>query len=314
MSSIEHHRTKEFKSVFAEAQKGLQYVFETKQPVLMLSSTGTGAMEAAISNLFSRGDLVLAINAGKFGERWIELGKHFCLEVLCLDVPWGHAVQVQQVEDVVKKYAPLRGVLIQAVETSTGVEHPIRDIGLMLAKKSPHALYVVDAISALLTMPLKMDAWNIDALIAGSQKGFGLPPGLAFIALSEKAWAAAEKSSIPKYYFDLKKEKKAHNETTTAYTTPVTLVEGLKKSLEAIQQEGLENIHKRYALFYDVVRQCVQDFGLKLYPIDPSKAVVAVYSPSSVASSVIISKMKQKYDPKEVIQSDWYRHYKAMLA
>src|SRR3989338_4881689 len=179
------------------------------------------------------------------------------------------------------EHANVAGVLVQASETSTGVAHPIYDMARFLQDK-PHTLFIVDAISALVTMNLPFDEWKIDAMVAGSQKGFMLPPGLSFIALSQKAWDKAASSKLPKYYFDLVKEKACLEKNTTAYTTAVTLMLGLKKALRLLQEEGLENIFKRYAHFSHATQTCIQEWGLEIFAEKGAPGMVAVVSPQNV--------------------------------
>lgn len=295
MSEIEHHRTSQFEKKVQEIQKGLQYIFQTKQPVISLVSTGTGAMEAAITNLFNPGDKVLVIDGGKFGERWVEISKTYGLEVITLKVEWGKAVHIQEFKNRFSEHTNIAGVLVQASETSTGVAHPIHEIACFLQTKKD-TLLVVDAISALVTMHLPFDEWKIDTMVAGSQKGFMLPPGLSFIALSQKAWEKAARSKLPKYYFDLIKEKKCLEQNTTAYTTAVTLMLGLKKALDLLQQEGLENIFKRYERFSQATQTCIQEWGLEVFAEKPAPGMIAVVSPKNVKGSTIVKALKEKFD------------------
>ena len=299
MSEIEHHRTSQFEKKVQEIQKGLQYIFQTTQPVISLVSTGTGAMEAAITNLFSPGEKVLVIDGGKFGERWAEISKTYGLEVITLKVPWGQALKMDEFKKSFSEHNDIAGVLVQASETSTGVAHPIYDMARFLQDKKTQrvdTLFVVDAISALVTMNLPFDEWKIDAMVAGSQKGFMLPPGLSFIALSQKAWDKAASSKLPKYYFDLIKEKACLEKNTTAYTTAVTLMLGLKKALELLKEEGLENIFKRYARFSQATQTCIQEWGLEVFPEIGAPGMVAVVSPQNVKSSTIVKALREKFD------------------
>ena len=295
MSDIEHHRTSQFEKKVQEIQKGLQYIFQTKQPVISLVSTGTGAMEAAVTNLFSPGDKVLVIDGGKFGERWGEISKTYGLEVITLKVEWGQAVKIEEFKKKFSEHNDIAGVLVQASETSTGVAHPIREMARFLQDKKD-TLFVVDAISALVTMPLPFDEWKIDAMVAGSQKGFMLPPGLSFIALSQKAWDKAAVAKLPKYYFDLRKEKKCVEQNTTAYTTAVTLMLGLKKALRLLQEEGLKNIFKRYERFSQASQVCIQEWGLEIFAEKPAPGMIAVVSPHNIKGTTIVKALKEKFD------------------
>ncbi len=295
MNTVEHHRTSSFQKNMKDVQEGLQYIFQTKEPVLTLASTGTGAMEAAVTNLFKKGDVVLVVVGGKFGERWEELSRTYGLEVLSLNVKWGQAVTLSQIKEVFQKHRSIKGVLIQASETSTGVAHPIKETAAFL-QNYPETLFVVDAISALVTMPLPMDEWKIDALLASSQKGLMLPPGLSFIALSKKAWERAEASDLPKYYFNLIEEKKSVEKSTTTFTTPVTLILGLKEALRLLKSEGLENSFKKYNLFSKAVRSALTSWGLKLFAESPAPGLTAVLSPQNIKSSLIVNALAEKFD------------------
>ena len=226
-----HHRTPQFSAIFAEVKKDLKYLFQTEQEVLILASSGTGAMESAITNLFSKGDKVLFVNGGKFGERWGQISGKFGLEPIEIKVEWGQAVDVATVKEALDKDPDIKAVLVQASETSTTASHPVKELAELT--KNRDTLLVVDGITVVGVSDLPMDKLGIDVLISGSQKAFMLPPGLAFIALSEKAWGFADKSDIPKYYFDLKKENKNQvaGKDTTAYTPAVSLIIGLSEVL-----------------------------------------------------------------------------------
>ena len=210
-----HHRSLEFKKTLKQVSSDLQEIFQTKQPVLILHSTGTGAMEAALSNTLSPGEKVLCICTGKFGKRWKDIAHAFGMTVCSIDTLPGKTVSVDMIEKELEKTKSIRALLVTACETSTATEQPIKEIAQML-KKYPEVLFIVDGITALGAMELPMDEWEIDVLVAGSQKSFMIPTGLAFIALSKKAWNAESTSFCPRYYFDLKKEK----------TSPVTGANG----------------------------------------------------------------------------------------
>ena len=279
-----------------DVQKGLQYIYQTKQPVITLCSSGTGAMEAAIVNIFRKNDKVLVINGGKFGERWTKMAKSYGLNVIELVVEWGKAVLVEEIDSVLKRNPEICGIFIQALETSTGVQHPIQEISQHLKKLSVKPILVVDAMSGLLTMPLPMDAWGLDVVIAGSQKGLCLPPGLAFIALSNRAWEMAQLSDLPKFYFDLSVEKKCIAQSTTAFSTPVTLILGLQESLHLLQKQELHRIHLRYKKMQQLVLSTLSSWNLEVFSNPSSTAVIAVRSPENIPSSVIIKRLKEKFD------------------
>jgi len=292
---IIHHRTDEFKEIFLNVEEDLKYVFQTKNDVLILASSGTGAMEASISNFFSRGDKVLIIRGGKFGQRWGEISESYGLNPIYIDVNWGDPVKVDEVKKVLDENSDVRGVFIQASETSTGIKHPVREIGELL-KDNENCLYIVDGITAVGVFDIKPDDWGIDILVSGSQKAFMLPPGLAFLSVSEKAWKFSENSDLPKYYFDLKKERKNLKKGQTSYTPAVSLIIGLKKVLELIKREGLENIFERNRKFAYATREAFKKIGLKIFnEKSPSEAVTAVELPDGVDGQKLVKFLRENY-------------------
>lgn len=278
-----HHRTPQFSAIFADVKKDLKYLFQTEQEVLILASSGTGAMESAITNLFSKGDKVIFVNGGKFGERWGQISKTYGLEPIEIKVEWGKAVDVSQVKGLLDKDPNIKGVLVQASETSTTVAHPVRELAELTRKRD--TLLVVDGITAVGVSNLPMDEIGIDVLISGSQKAFMLPPGLAFIALSEKAWKFADRSDLPKYYFDLKKENKNQiaGKDTTAYTPAVSLICGLSEVLRMVREEGLENLFRRHQILAEATRSAVRALGLDpLAPESPADSATGAYVPEGI--------------------------------
>ena len=276
-----HHRTPQFSKVFEETANLLKYVFQTEEDVLILASSGTGAMESAVTNLFSPGDEVVVVNGGKFGERWGQIAESYGLKVHWINVEWGKAVDPVVVKEVLDKNPDIRGILCQASETSTTVEHPVRELAQLT--KDRDAITVVDGITAVGVMDIPMDKWGIDVLVSGSQKAFMLPPGLAFIALSKKAWEFAERARCPRYYFDLKKERKNLAKQTTAYTPAVSLITGLREALLMIKEEGLENVFERHRILARSARESMKALGLRLLaPESPSPAATGVYLPEEV--------------------------------
>ncbi len=292
---IPHHRTPGFEKTFAEVREGLKWLFQTKAEVIMLTATGTGAMDAAVSNLFRRGEKVVTINGGKFGERWTKIAKVYGLVPVEIKLPAGEAVSPAELAKVLDATKDAKAILFQASETSTGARMPVKDI-VDLAKKNG-MLSVCDAITAAGVMDLPMDAWGIDVMITGSQKAMMIPPGLAFIALSPDAWKKSETSDLPKFYFDLAKEKKAHETNQTAWTPAISLVLGLGESLKMLREEGLTEIFKRHELLARATRAAVSALGLELLAKNsPSPAVSAVLVPSTVKNGKEIPKrMRDKY-------------------
>jgi len=217
-----HHRSPQFMEVLARVREDLKYLFQTEQEVLMFAATGTGAMEGAVANTLSPGDTALVVDGGKFGERWAEICQTYGITVDRLQVEWGRAVKPEEVEQRLKNNPAIKAVLVQANETSTAVQHPVKELAAITAAR-PGTILVVDAISALGGYPLPMDEWGLDVVVAGSQKALMLPPGLAFVALSPKAWEFVQTSTCPKYYFDFAKQLKSQQKNQTAYTSAVTL-------------------------------------------------------------------------------------------
>ncbi len=291
---IIHHRTPQFQELFRGVLEDLKYVFQTGQPVLVLASSGTGAMEAAVANLLSPGEEAIAIRGGKFGERWAEICQAYGVKTVNIDVEWGKAVDPQVVEDTLKAHPQVKAILWQASETSTGVKHPTRELAEICQKYG--VLSIVDGITAIGVFDVPMDAWGLDVVVSGSQKAFMLPPGLAFIALSEKAWAKAEETENPRYYLDLRKERKSQSKADTAYTPAVSMIMGLRASLDIIKKEGLEKVFSRHALLARATRESMKALGLELLaPESPSEAVTAVKVPPGVDGGAITKTLRDKY-------------------
>jgi aspartate aminotransferase-like enzyme len=279
---VMHHRDPGYEVLFQEVREGLKYVFQTKQEVLVLASSGTGAMEAAVCNTLSRGDEALVVRGGKFGERWGEICEAYGVKVTPIDVTWGQAVDPGLIKKALDAKPSIKAVLVQASETSTGVMHPIKEIA-DIVKNRAGTILIVDAISALGVSDLPMDQWGIDVLVSGSQKALMLPPGLAFIALSAKAWGFAEKSNLPKFYFNLKEELAVAQKNQSQFTPAISLVVGLREALKMLKEEGLENVFKRHALLARATREAVKALGLELLaPTAPSNALTAIKAPEGV--------------------------------
>ena len=279
---IMHHREPEFEKIFDEIREGLKYLFQTKNEVLIFTSSGTGAMEGAVSNLLSRGDKALVVRGGKFGERWGEICKAYGIEFIPVDVEWGRAVDPQKIQEILKSNTSVRAVYTQASETSTGVKHPIKEIA-EIVKKFENTLIVVDAITGIGVFNIPMDEWGLDVVISGSQKALMLPPGLAFAALSDKAWKFVERSDLPKYYFNFKKELKSAQKNQSSYTPAISLFVGLRETLNMIRKEGLEGVFRRHEKLAAATRAAVKGLGLELFaPDSPSNAVTAVKIPEGI--------------------------------
>jgi serine---pyruvate transaminase len=292
---IIHHRSPDFLPVLDSAKKGLQWLYQTRNDVLIVCSTGTGGMVGTVNNFFSPGDKALVINAGNFGERWTKICKAYNLSVEEIKIDWGYTVKPEDIEKALKKDPSIKGVFVQASETSTGVYHDIKAIA-GIVKQYENTILVVDAISALVAHDLKMDEWGIDVLIGGSQKGLMLPPGLAFIGVSEKAWAFAEKSTSPKFYFNFRKERESLAKNQTSFTSPVTLIIGLNESLKILQAEGLENAFRRHERLAHATREAVKAIGLEMFTKEsPSCSVTAINAPAGIDGQEIYKNLRVKY-------------------
>lgn len=279
---IMHHREPEFEKIFSEIREGLKYLFQTNNEVLIFTSSGTGAMEGAVSNLLSKGDKALVVRGGKFGERWGEICKAYGVEFIPVDVEWGWAVDPKKIQEILESDSSIRAVYTQASETSTGVKHPIKEIA-EIVKKYDDTIIVVDAITGIGVFDIPMDAWGLDVVVSGSQKALMLPPGLAFAALSDKAWKFVARSDLPKYYFDFKKELKSAKKNQSSYTPAISLFVGLRETLNMIRQEGLEGVFRRHERLAEATRAAVKALGLELYaPDSPSNAVTAVKIPEGI--------------------------------
>ncbi|ADD69184.1 aminotransferase class V [Denitrovibrio acetiphilus DSM 12809] len=288
-----HHRTSEFSATFEKVANGLKKVFSTEQDVLMLAGSGTAAMEAAVVNTLNPGDNVLVINAGKFGQRWRDICKTYGILVSTIDMDWGKAAKPEEIEQFLKANPDTKAVLLQGSETSTTVYHPVEEIAKVV-RKNENTLLIVDGITSIGVHDTKFDEWGIDIAITGSQKAFMLPPGLSLICLSKKAWNFVEKSTIPRYYLDLRKELKSQKQATTAYTPALTLINGLAVVLEMFEEEGLENVYKRHAVNGEATRAAVKAMGFKLLAETPSNAATGFYLPEDIDGGKLVKFMREK--------------------
>jgi aspartate aminotransferase-like enzyme len=291
---IIHHRAPAFMEILAKVREDLKYLFQTQQEVLMFAATGTGAMEGAVANTLSPGDTALVAEGGKFGERWNDLCKVYGVNVDLLKIEWGYAVDPQEVARRLDANPAIKAVLVQANETSTGVQHPVKELAA-ITKGRPGTILVVDAISALGGYPLPMDEWGMDIVVAGSQKAMMLPPGMAFAALSAKAWEFVKNSKCPKYYFDFAKQLKSQEKNQTAYTSAVTLTLGLQHVLGWIREQGLEKIFAHNKKLSAATKAAVKAMGMELYSKQyPSDVLTAVLAPAGVDGQKVVSKMREK--------------------
>lgn len=290
-----HHRTPQFDQILARALKGLKLVFQTQNPVFIHTSTGSGGMESLLVNTLSPGDKVLAIDSGKFGERWAEMAKAFGADVSVLKIPWGQAVNPTDVENFLKNYPQTRAVLCQACETSTGVAHPIEQLGVVIAKY-PETLFLVDGITAVGAYPVPMDKWNIDGLVAGSQKAFMLPTGLSFVSFSKKAWEFVEKAKMPRFYFDVRPEKAANERGETLFSSSVPMIRALDFVLEEVRIKGLTNLYQTIERRASLTRKFAPELSLELFASSPSNSVTALKVPEHLDGQKIRQHLETKFN------------------
>jgi aspartate aminotransferase-like enzyme len=295
-----HHRTADFRALFQRVLADMKDFIGTSNDVLVLACSGTGVMEASVSNLTSPGDKVLVLSAGKFGERWQGLSKAFGCKVELLSVPYGGTFSLS---DIRARLTPdVRAVFVQATESSTGARHDIAGIAKMV-RAQDDTLLVVDAITGLGTTDLEVDGWGIDFIIGGSQKALMMPPGLAYCAVSERAWQRMETTSSPRYYFDLRKERKSAAKGESAYTPATSLFAALGAALEFIRamgkgdlSKGREELVNNAELCAEMTRAGAVALGLKLYASSPAAALTAISSPDGVDSGKIVKEFRESFD------------------
>ena len=295
-----HHRTAEFRALFSRVLADLKEFIGTKNDVIVLTASGTGLMEASISNLTSPGDRVLVLTAGKFGERWTSLAKAFGCAIETVAAPYGNTIPLDEVRT--KLTPDVRCVYVQATESSTGARHDVEAMS-KLVRALPDTLLVVDAITGLGTTRFDADGWGIDLIIGGSQKALMIPPGLAYGAVSERAWQRMEKTKSPRYYFDLRKERKAAEKSETAYTPATSLFAGLAAALDYIRQLGEGNLSAgrdeliaNAELCAAMTRAGVEALGYKLFaPKSPAAALTAIAAPAGIDSSTIVKRFREQF-------------------
>ena len=290
---IIHHRTPQFQSILKEAVEGLKYLLQTEETPYIISSSGTGAMEAAVANVASPKDKVIVVEGGKFGERWRELAIAYGMEVVSLKIEWGRAVTAEEISTALKQHPDAKAVFTTHCETSTGIDTDIEAIAKVTSKSD--ALLVVDAISSLGVSPLLMDKWGVDVVVSGSQKGLMLPPGLGFIALSKRAWEWVDKSTSPRYYFDLRKYRKVGDKPDTPFTSAVSLIVALREVVNYYKQQGIENLWNKYKRMAEATRAGVEAMGLSLFAKDPSNGVTAVNVPETIDGVKFVKTMRDDY-------------------
>jgi aspartate aminotransferase-like enzyme len=294
MASDIHHRTEDFRKAYRSCLSDLKDVLGTSHDVLMFAASGTGAMDATVSNLLSKGDKVIVCSAGKFGERWAEIAKAYGLEANVLSAPYGKTVSPAEVAAALAAEPATKAVFVQASETSTGAAHDVRAMGRAVEKTD--AILVVDAITGIGTTPLDVDGWGLDVLIGGSQKAFMIPPGLAFLSISPKAWKFAETATLPHYYFNLKKEKKSGDAGESSWTPATSLILAMAESLRYIKQLGMAKLIENAQLLAQATRTAVVRIGLELFaPDSPAASATAVKAPAGMDSGLIVKEFRNRF-------------------
>jgi len=294
MGSDIHHRTEDFRALYKQVLADLGDVLGTRNDVLIVVASGSGALEAAAQNFFSPGDEVIVCSAGKFGERWVQIAKAWALRATVLTAEYGDAVSPESVERALAGNGNIRGVFVQASETSTGTEHDVEAMGR--AVKNTDALFVVDAITGFGTMPLDIEGSGLDVAIGGSQKAFMIPPGLAFLSVSDKAWRRCDRAANPRFYFDLKREKKAASGGESAWTPNTALLLAFAESLKYIKAIGMDKLIENAQMLARATREAVVELGLRLFSTAPASSVTAVRAPRGMDSGVIVKEFRKRFN------------------
>ncbi len=290
---IIHHRTPEFSEIFMQVSEGIKYVFQTKEDVFILTSSGSGAMEAAIVNTLSPGDTVISVNGGKFGERWGAICRAYGVNVREIGLEWGTDFSPEQLAAELKAHSGVKAVFATLSETSSGAIYDIKGYGEVVSQTE--AILVVDGISGLGATPCPMDEWKVDILVSGSQKSFMIPPGLAYISFSPKAWKLVETAKLPRFYFDAKKAKKNLEKKTTPWTPGVSLIIQQKKALDIIKAQGLAGILEHHRILGDATRAGVKALGLELLAKNPGNILTAIKVPVGIDGVQLVKTMQSKY-------------------
>ncbi len=293
MGSDIHHRTEDFRKLYKQVLSDLKEVMGTQNDIIVLVASGSGGLEAAASNFLSAGDHVLICSAGKFGERFVEIAKAWSLKATVLKAEYGGAVHAEEVEKTLAGNPDIKAVMVQASETSTGAMHDIKRMGL--AVKKTNALMIVDAITGLGTMPLDIDEWGLDLVIGGSQKAFMIPPGIAFVSISQKAWKAGETATLPRFYFDLKKEQKNAVNGESAWTPSIALLLAMGEALVYIKQLGMDKLIANAQMLAKATREATKALGLKLFSSSPGNSVTAIRAPEGMDSSIIVKEFRTRF-------------------
>ena len=291
-----HHRTADFREVYRGVIRDLHYFMGTENGIALFASSGSGAMEAAVSNLFSPGDKAVACGAGKFGERWLQIGEAFGLELVVLTRPYGESVAPEELERALRDHPDAQGVFVQATETSTGISHDVEAMGGIVS--STDAVLVVDAITGLGSSEIRIDDWGLDVVIGGSQKALMVPPGLAYCAVSEKAMGRAERARNPRFYFNLKKHIDAGPRGDSPWTPASSLILGMAEVLRYVREIGRERLIRNAQLLARATRDAARAVGLELFARDaiPAGAVTAILAPDGIDSGEIVRGFRDRFD------------------
>ncbi len=289
---IIHHRTPQYRKIFESVTARLSRVFRTARPVYTMAGSGTLAMETALVNFHAAGDSTLVIEAGKFGERFTHIAQAYGLKPVILKVPYGEAVRPADVKEMLAKHPEIRSVCVELCETSTAVTHDIKTLGEML--RNTDKLLIVDAVSGIAADELETDAWGVDLVAAGSQKALMLPPGLAFLSVSEKAEKQISRSNLPRFYTDIRLYKKGLADWDSPFTPPVGLVIALEKSLEMIEAEGIENVWARCRRLGGYTREKLSSLGMELFSKAPSNTLSAAWVPEGIDGERLVKIMRDE--------------------
>lgn len=289
-----YHCSPAFREIFQRVLADLQYFFQTTQEILVLTCSGTGGMEACVSNLLSHGEKVLVLEGGKFGERWAEICRGYGLETITMRIPWGHSPDVDELRRLLQDDRKISAVFCNHSETSTGARTDVQAVAEAVHAHSD-ALIIVDGVTAVGVLPFHFDDWQIDACVSGSQKGAMAPPGLAFVALSERGWLRHKGSDLPRYYFDFSKAREAARDGGTSWTPAINAILGLSEALRLIRARGLENLWQHYARLARATRAGMQALGLEVFPLQPSDALTAVKAAPGIDGKHLVRVLREQH-------------------
>ena len=305
-----HHRSNAYRELMAEVRSGLKWIYETDEEVLLVTSSGTGAFEAAMTNFSAPGDKVICVGGGKFGARWGDIGRTYGMDVVDVELDWGQALDPERLKAVLKAEADVAMVTVTASETSTGVFHPVEELAQVVNDHS-EALFAVDGITAVGVHRLPMDDWDIDLLVAGSQKAFAIPPGLGMIGVSARAWERRDKIDVhPNYYFDLERERGRQANNQTAFTPAISVAVALREVLKMMRQEGREALVERHRQLSEATRAGVEALGFEVLSKRHSHAVTAARVPEGIAAGEVVAAMR---DDEGIIIAGGQKHLKGKL-